>query len=116
METYPLTIRPRCDTENEWIKYNPVLKYREFVVSVDKNVARYKIGDGISKYDKLQFVSLEMADGEPLYDFVNSWIAEDDDEIEFNVVGTCSVNNYNNVLTPQFVINDVQTIQNYSIN
>lgn len=24
METYPLTIRPRCDTENEWIKYNPV--------------------------------------------------------------------------------------------
>lgn len=25
METYPLTIRPRCDTENEWIKYNPVL-------------------------------------------------------------------------------------------
>ena len=61
METYHFTIRPRCDTENEWIKYNPVLKYREFVVSVDKNVARYKIGDGISKYDKLQFVSLEMA-------------------------------------------------------
>ena len=61
METYPLTIRPRCDTENEWIKYNPILKYREFVVSVDKNGARYKIGDGISKYDKLQFVSLEMA-------------------------------------------------------
>lgn len=57
-----------------------------------------------------------MAEGDPLYDFVNSWIAEDDDEIEFNVVGTCSVNNYNNVLTPQFVINDVQTIQNYSIN
>ena len=51
METYPLTIRPRCDTENEWIKYNPVLKYKEFVVSVDKNGARYKIGDGISKYD-----------------------------------------------------------------
>ena len=61
METYPLTIRPRCDTENEWIKCNPILKYREFVVSVDKNGARYKIGDGISKYDKLQFVSLEMA-------------------------------------------------------
>ena len=61
METYPLTIRPRCDTENEWMKYNPVLKYREFVVSVDKNGVRYKIGDGISKYDKLQFVSLEMA-------------------------------------------------------
>lgn len=61
MAIYLLTIRPRCDTENEWIKYNPILKYREFVVSVDKNGARYKIGDGISKYDKLQFVSLEMA-------------------------------------------------------
>lgn len=61
METYPLTIRPRCDIENEWIKYNPVLKYKEFVVSIDKDGARYKIGDGISKYDKLQFVSLEMA-------------------------------------------------------
>lgn len=61
METYPLTIRSRCDTENEWIKHNPVLKYKEFVVSVDKNGVRYKIGDGISKYDKLQFVSLEMA-------------------------------------------------------
>ena len=84
-------------------------------MSVDKNGARYKIGDGISKYDKLQFVPLEMAEGDSLYDFVNSWIAEDDDENEFNVVGTCSANNYNNVLTPQFVINDVQTIQNYSI-
>lgn len=87
-----------------------------YPLTIDKNGARYKIGDGTSKYDKLQFVPLEMADGDPLYDFVNSWIAEDDDEIEFNVVGTCSVNNYNNVLTPQFVINDVQTIQNYSIN
>ena len=85
-------------------------------LTIDKNGARYKIGDGTSKYDKLQFVPLEMAEGDPLYDFVNSWIAEDDDEIEFNVVGTCSVNNYNNVRTPQFVMNDVQTIQNYSIN
>lgn len=50
METYPLTIRPRCDTEDEWIKYNPVLKYKEFVVSVDKNGARYKIGDGEHVY------------------------------------------------------------------
>ena len=40
METYPLTIRPRCDTENEWIKYNPVLKNKEFVVSIDKSFLR----------------------------------------------------------------------------
>lgn len=66
--------------------------------------------------DNIKFVQFKMVDGDPLYDFVNSWTAEDDDEIEFNVVGTCSINNYNNVLTPQFVINDVQTIQNYSIN
>ena len=65
--------------------------------------------------DNIKFVQFKMVDGDPLYDFVNSWTAEDDDEIEFNVVGTCSVNNYNNVLTPQFVINDVQTIQNQSI-
>lgn len=43
METYPLTIRPRCDTEDEWIKYNPVLKYKEFVVSVDKMVQDIKL-------------------------------------------------------------------------
>lgn len=66
--------------------------------------------------DNIKFVQFKMVEGDPLYDFVNSWTAEDDDEIEFNVVGTCSVNNYNNVLTPQFVINDVQIIQNYSIN
>ena len=58
--------------------------------------------------DNIKFVQFKMAEGDPLYDFVNSWTVEDDDEIEFNVVGTCSINNYNNVLTPQFVINDVQ--------
>lgn len=61
MKTYSLTIRPRCDTENEWIKYNPVLKDKEFVVSINKDGARYKIGDGTSEYDELQFVPLEMA-------------------------------------------------------
>lgn len=65
--------------------------------------------------DNIKFVQFKMVEGDPLYDFVNSWTAEDDDEIEFNAVGTCSINNYGGTLTPQFVISDVQTIQNYSM-
>lgn len=65
--------------------------------------------------NNIKFVQFKLKEGDPLYDFVNSWTVEDDDEIEFNAVGTCSINNYGGALTPQFVISDVQTIQNYSM-
>lgn len=65
--------------------------------------------------NNIKFVQFKMTEGDPLYDFINSWTVENDDEIEFNAVGTCSINIYGSTLTPQFVISNVQTIQNYSM-
>lgn len=65
--------------------------------------------------DNIKFVQFKMTEGDPLYDFVNSWTVENDDEIEFNAVGTCNINTYEGTFSPQFVISDVQTIQNYSM-
>lgn len=53
-----LTILPRHDTEDNWLQYNPVLKEREFVVSIDNDMIGYKLGDGKSQYSELRFVDL----------------------------------------------------------
>ena len=60
-ETYPLTIRPRSDTESAWVKHNPVLKLKECVVSICENRLKYKVGDGVTNYTELPFVTLEYA-------------------------------------------------------
>lgn len=57
MEIYKdLVIWPRCDTEQNWNIFNPVLKEDEFiVVAIDKITTKYKIGDGAHKYNELPF-------------------------------------------------------------
>lgn len=60
--------------------------------------------------DGIKFVQFKMSDGDVLYDFINDWEVEDNDEIGINVIGTCSINEYNGILTPQFIIQDVVVI------
>lgn len=53
-----LTILPRRDTEENWLTANPVLRDKEFIVCVSKDLVRYKLGDGASYYKDLPFVNL----------------------------------------------------------
>jgi hypothetical protein len=53
-----LTILPRRDLEENWLTENPVLRDKEFIVSVDKDTIRYKLGDGKSNYIDLPFMDL----------------------------------------------------------
>ena len=61
--------------------------------------------------DGIKFVQFKLKDGDPLYDFINDWGGEDTDEIAINIVGTCSINNYNSVAIPQFIISGVNVIK-----
>lgn len=56
----PITIKPRSDTEENWIKNNPILEQNEICIVYTKSYgAAYKIGNGCSHYNHLPFVSLE---------------------------------------------------------
>ena len=46
----------------------------------------------------IKFVQFKLKNGDPLYDFMNEWGGEPDDIITFNVVGECSINEYQNNL------------------
>lgn len=58
MEYCNLTILPRRDLEENWLTENPVLRDKEFIVSIDKGIIRYKLGDGKSAYIDLPFMDL----------------------------------------------------------
>jgi hypothetical protein len=53
-----LTILPRRDLEENWTLKNPILREKEFAVSVDKDIIKYKLGDGKSCYTDLPFTNL----------------------------------------------------------
>jgi hypothetical protein len=53
-----LTILPRRDLEENWLIENPVLRDKEFIVSVCKGTVKYKLGDGKSNYTDLPFTTL----------------------------------------------------------
>lgn len=53
-----LTILPRRDIEENWLTANPVLRDKEFIVCVSKDLIRYKLGDGVSCYKDLPYTSL----------------------------------------------------------
>lgn len=61
MNTYKtITVNPRCDTRRNWIKINPTLKDKEFVVVyVNKWLTMYKIGDGKRAFKKLPYRTMK---------------------------------------------------------
>ena len=59
--------------------------------------------------DDIKFVQFNMSSNNPLLEWVSEW-GGDDDELTFTVVGEASINDYKNLLTPQFIIQDL-TIQ-----
>lgn len=55
-----ITVYPRHDTEENWIKGNPILKKDEIcVVYTNYAGAMYKKGNGNSRYNELPFLPLE---------------------------------------------------------
>lgn len=61
MNTYKtMTIIPKRDTRQNWIKHNPVLNDKEYaVVYINKWLTMYKIGDGKRTFKKLPYRSLK---------------------------------------------------------
>lgn len=58
----------------------------------------------------IKFVQFKLKDGDPIYDFVNDWLSDDNDQVILNVVGECSINDYKGILTPQVLIKDSEVI------
>ena len=58
-------------------------------------------------YNDIRFVQFKLKDGDPIYDFVNEWEGQQDDMINVDVVGECSINTYKGMMQPQFVIKDL---------
>lgn len=57
----PITILPRRDQEQTWIRENPVLKWLEICVVYTEQGTKYKLGNGQTDYIHLPFVSLYAA-------------------------------------------------------
>lgn len=54
-----LTILPRRDKEQNWIRKNPTLRQKEICVVYTDEGTKYKLGDGKTNYIHLPFVSIE---------------------------------------------------------
>lgn len=59
--------------------------------------------------EDVKFVQFSMTPDNPLLQWVSDW-GDDDEELTLTVVGEVSINDYKNLLTPQFIIQDL-TIQ-----
>ena len=57
----PLTILPRRDKEQNWIRENPILRQKEICVVYSDEGTKYKLGDGKTDYIHLPFTSIEIA-------------------------------------------------------
>lgn len=58
----------------------------------------------------IKFVQFKLSDGDPIYDFMNDWGGNEDDVIELNIIGECSINEYKGICTPQVTIKDCEAI------
>lgn len=57
---FEVVIIPKHDTFEKWMSYNPRLKEHELaIVKFKDEVIKYKIGDGITHFRDLPFVSLK---------------------------------------------------------
>ena len=56
----------------------------------------------------IKYVQFKLSDGDPLYDFVNEWEGSEDDWMTIDVVGECSINEYQGIYTPQVIILDCE--------
>ena len=88
---------PKVVIENIWINKDDIALY-------GKNM------DTLSfEIDGIKFIKFKCADGDFLYDYVNSW-EETEDCIGINAVVECSLNSYNGIIAPQCTIIDYEII------
>ena len=58
----------------------------------------------------IKFVQFKLKPGDPIYDFMSDWSGNDEDWIELNIVGECSINEYKGMYTPQIMIKDCEVV------
>jgi hypothetical protein len=58
-----ITIQLRGDTAANWTAANPVLAERE--MAIETNTALFKIGDGVTAWNDLEYGGIAGADGAP---------------------------------------------------
>ena len=89
---------PKVAVENITIRRSDI-----HIQGKDFNSIAFTIGD-------IKFVKFNMKENDPLLEWASAWDGEDGDKIVLNVVGEVSVNEYKNMLTPQFIIKDSEII------
>ena len=59
--------------------------------------------------DEIKYIQFKCKEGNQLYDWLqNAW--DENDSVVFNIVGKPSINEYNGVITPQIIIEDVVVV------
>lgn len=89
----------------------PVIAIENIHLTRNEITVQGKNQDSIAfEINGIKFVQFKLKEGDIFYEFINDWEQESDDEINVNVVGTCSINVFQGIATPQFIINDCETI------
>jgi len=85
----------------------PVLAIQNIFLTRKDITVQGKNNDSVTfEVEGIRFVQFKLKDGDPLFDFMNEWNFDDNEEILLDVVGTCNINTYEGVSTPQFIIED----------
>lgn len=82
----------------------PKIAIENICISKDDISLYGKNMDTISfEIDGIKFIKFKCTDGDPLYDYINSW-EDTEEEIIINAIVECGLNNYNGIITPQCTI------------
>ena len=85
------------------IKNIQVTKKDIHIQGKDRDSIAFTIND-------IKFVQFKLKSGDPIYDFVNDWLSDENELVTLNVIGECSINDYKGILTPQVLIKDSEVI------
>lgn len=91
----------------------PIIAVTDITLSKNDFEVYGKNEDVISfKINDIKYVQFKCKNGNGLYDWLqDAWSEEDN--VTFEIVGTPSINDYNGIRTPQFVIEDVNILHSY---
>ena len=85
------------------IKNIQVTKKDIHIQGKDRDSIAFTIND-------IKFVQFKLKNGDPIYDFINDWLSDENELVTLNVIGECSINDYKGILTPQVLIKDSEVI------
>lgn len=93
----------------------PLIAVENISLPRDKFIVIGKTEDTITfESNGVKYIQFKCKEGNGLYDFIqDAW--SDDNWISFTIVGKPGINNYNGVLTPQVIIEDVEVLNSNTI-